>query len=375
MKKVGLATFFYDDNFGTCLQAFALQHVMEQFGYDVSLIRYHRAEKTQGDRDGRWKRIFQLSPRKTLWWLINRKSILAKKTKFKEFRDRYLNLADDIDYYRNSGLKDVSKKYDALVCGSDMMWSSDFKADWAFYYLSFSEKRKNISYAPSYGRNHLTEQEIAQCIPYINNISHLSCRELGGVDLIRQHFGLKAEHVVDPTLLMNKEEWNEIVGEDSLLERDNYILTYLFNGTTRNGRDKIMEQATQLPGSELVILMGAEGKFQRYAYPEPTGPLEFIRLYRDAKFVITDTFHGMLFAIIFNKPFIVLDKSTFGISADRLVSTLKSLGIDNRYVKADIKLNDEILNMDYTDVNRILEKSQSKSISYLKSALYDVTGK
>ena len=180
MKKVGLATFFYDDNFGTCLQAFALQHVMEQFGYDVSLIRYHRAEKTQGDRDGRWKRIFQLSPRKTLWWLINRKSILAKKTKFKEFRDRYLNLADDIDYYRNSGLKDVSKKYDALVCGSDMMWSSDFKADWAFYYLSFSEKRKNISYAPSYGRNHLTEQEIAQCIPYINNISHLSCREIGG---------------------------------------------------------------------------------------------------------------------------------------------------------------------------------------------------
>ena len=181
--------------------------------------------------------------------------------------------------------------------------------------------------------------------------------------------------MVDPTLLMNKEEWNEIVGEDSLLERDNYILTYLFNGTTRNGRDKIMEQATQLPGSELVILMGAEGKFQRYAYPEPTGPLEFIRLYRDAKFVITDTFHGMLFAIIFNKPFIVLDKSTFGISADRIVSTLKSLGIDNRYVKADIKLNDEILNMDYTDVNRILEKSQSKSISYLKSALYDVTGK
>ena len=372
MKKIGLATFFFDDNYGTCLQAFGLQYTIEKLGYKVSLLRYHRGEESAEYKSNRWKKVFHISPIKLLWWLFNRKTIAQKKGAFLKYRLEKLHLAEDKDYYRNSDFSALASKYDALVCGSDMMWSSDFKHDWPFYYLTFGDKKRTISYAPSFGRNYLSKEEVLQCIPYINNIGYLSCREKGGVDLIKEKFNLEATHVVDPTLLLTAEEWNNTLNTDKKIIEGDYFLVYLFNGTTRHGRNKIIEQAEKITNDNVVVLSGAEGKFKKYQY-DGAGPSEFVRLYRDCKFVLTDTFHGMLFAIIFKKPFIVLDKSTFGISADRLVNTLHFLGISNRYVKTNVTLDDTLLKMNYENVDKILIEEREKSINYLKYSLDNAT--
>ena len=370
MKTVGLATFFYDDNFGTCLQAYALQRVMEMFQYDVELIRYHRC--TRANEGNRWKKIINMSPSMLWWRFINRKSILAKKARFTDFRKRYLHLANDENYYRDSDFHKLKGKYDAYVCGSDMIWSSEFKDDWIFYYLSFEEKRKTISYAPSYGKNCLTDEETTICKPLISNIGHLSCREIAGVNMIKEKFSLEANHVIDPTLLMDCKDWDAVISCQDKLINNEYSLVYLFNGTTKHGRDKVINQLANINDKELVILSGAEGKFKKYEYKNAAGPLEFVRLYRDCSFVVTDTFHGMLFAIIFNKPFIVLDKSPFGVTADRLTSTLESLNLKERYVTNDIILNDSILNMDYIKVNKTISSLREYSINYLKESLNEV---
>lgn len=369
MKKIGLATFFYDDNFGTCLQAYALQNIIEKMNYEVSLIRYHRDVMPVGGNNGKLKKIFQMSPRKTLWWLWNRKSIIAKKRKFTEFRDCYLKLSDGEDYYRNSDFHGLAEKYDALVCGSDMLWSNEFKEDWPFYYLSFADSHKTVSYAPSFGKNYLTHEEIISCATLIRNIGNLSCREEAGVKMIKDNFNLDATHVIDPTLLIDSKQWDTVINNQESLVDGKYTLVYLFNGTIKHGRKNVIEQAERMVDSKLVILSGAEGKFKKYEYPEASGPLEFVQLYRNSSFVITDTFHGMLFAIIFNKPFVVLDKSPFGISADRLTSTLETLGISNRYVKNDIILDDSFIRMDYSDVNERLSILRKRSLEYLSNSL------
>lgn len=373
MNKVGLVT-FYDDNFGTCLQAFALQYVIESLGYDVSIVKYHRGNQAIV-KENRMAKIVKYSPKTVINYLINYKFIQQRKKGFDDFRNKYLHFDSTYNLYRDSDISVLKGKFNALVCGSDMMWSTQFKADWPYYLLNFENKSKTISYSPSFGHNCMSDEEKEMFLPLINNIGHLSCREQDGVRFIKDSFGLEATHAIDPTCLHTKEVWNKIIGNNERLCADDYVLTYSFLGTKKNGRNKIFSQFKEGKYGRLVILSGAEDEYKKYRYNGYASPIEFIRLYRDCRFVITDTFHGMLFAIIFEKPFIVLDKSSFGVTADRLVSTLKTLGLENRYVKANAVIDERYLTLDYTKPNEILSKQRIASIEYLRNSLKDVVGK
>lgn len=365
--KIGLVT-FYDDNFGTLLQAFALQHTIEKQGIIVPIIKYHRNPKNIAT-ESNFSKILRYSPKIVLNHLLNRKAILLRKKAFDDFRQNYLHFDDSIDYYRDSDLSSLSQKYDVLVCGSDMMWSSEFRADWKYYMLGFMPKKKSIAYSPSFGKNSLTSDEAENARQYLNDINYLSCRESKGVELLNSLFGLKAHLTVDPTFLLSKNEWQSIINDNSRLIEGKYILTYSFLGTMKHGRQIVFDQL--IKNSNLVILSGAEGKFRKYEYKEYAGPIEFLKLYRDSSFVVTDTFHGMLFAIIFEKPFVVLDKSPFGVSADRLISTLRTLGLEDRYITNDTIIDDKLLHLDYTEVNKKLQQLKESSFSYLYNSLHD----
>lgn len=367
MKTIGLAT-FYDDNFGTCLQAFGLQKTISTLGYNVQIIRYSRCNANFAE-PSLLKKLRKYSLITILKYLKNYKGIQLRKQAFADFRKKYLTFNNSTSFYRDSDLSELKGKYDAFVCGSDMMWSSQFKDDWFYFLLGFEDKTNTIAYSPSFGKNSLTQDEIRIISPLIRNIGHLSCREAGGVNMIKSNFGLDALHTVDPTLLLSRDEWNEIINNDSPLIDGDYILTYSFLGTTKKGRKKIFNQFKEGEKGKLVILSGAEKQFKKFEYKEYAGPIEFVRLYRDCKFVITDTYHGLLFALIFRKPFVVLDKAPFGVTADRLISTLEYLGLENRYIGYDTKIDESFLSLDYSKVESILNKQKELSIDYLKTAL------
>lgn len=371
MKKIGLAT-FYDDNFGTCLQAYALQKTLIDLGYDVKIIRYSRCDQ-QISKQTNIQKITRYSPVVVLKYIRNYKSIQIRKQAFADFRKNNLIFNENSTFYRDSDLSHLQDEYDVLVCGSDMMWSSQFKDDWYYYMLGFADKDKSIAYSPSFGRNFLTEGEIKTMSPLISNIKSLSCRELAGADLIKSNFGLEALHTADPTLLLGQKDWNDMINDKSSLIKGDYILTYSFLGTAKKGRYKIFNQFKSGEKGQLVILSGAEKEFKKYSYTGYAGPIEFVRLYRDCKFVITDTYHGLLFALIFKKPFIVLDKSPFGVTADRLLSTLKYLGLEDRYVTYDTSIDDRLLNLDYSTISPLMDRQRQLSIEYLQRALSNAT--
>ena len=156
--------------------------------------------------------------------------IERKRTALVKFRTNHMTFSED-SYYRDSDLKGLENNYTAFVCGSDMIWSEDFQEDWKFLYLTFVPKNRCVAYAPSFGKNHLTEQNIRRCDSYIHDIGYLSCRELAGVGLIKQKFGLEAAHVMDPTLLMSSDEWNRAIATKERLVKSKYNLVYCFLGT------------------------------------------------------------------------------------------------------------------------------------------------
>lgn len=358
--KIGLVTFF-DDNFGTCLQAYALFNTIQNLGYDVELIKYHRNNRTVAT-ESRWKKIFRYNPKTVLNYFANRKRIEEVRSSFDNFRNNHFVFSSK-SYFRDSDLSELAKEYDLFICGSDMIWSEDFYDDWKYLYLAFAEKSRSLTYAPSFGKNKIKPEHINECQEYLNGIGCLSCREQAGVELLRNQFKLEATRVLDPTLLMSADDWNAIINNNDRLVQEKYNLAYCFLGTT-HGREKVFSQVAHINDKKFVILTGFDGVFKKYKYKQGCGPLEFVRLYRDSEFVVTDTFHGMLFAIIFRKPFVVLAKEPFGVSADRLKSTLSLLGLDDRYVNYDVNIED-YLTIDYSKADAIINENKQTSLSFL----------
>lgn len=364
MKKIGLCT-FYDDNFGTCLQSFALENTISKYNNDVEIIRYIR---DKNEKSSLLKRIISKTPRQLYNAVRLRKRGVLWKQSFNEFRNEKMIFSKE-QYDKEANINSLADKYDAFVCGSDMLWSEEFYDDWKFYYLGFAPRTKSIAYAPSFGKNEIFEDHKMLCGELINDIGYLSCREEAGVQMIYDKFGLKCPQVLDPTFLLTREEWNQNINSDRLIETK-YILTYLFGGI-HDIRSNILNLLAKKTGYKIVHIPMTVDEYNSDAYKDKMGPLEFITLFRDAEYILTDTFHGTVFSIIFGKQFWVLDrtdKSKWAKYSDRMISTLKMFGLSNRYIcnEADIDL-DEVI--EFGNVNKIIDEKRTDSMNYLLSAL------
>jgi len=370
MKRIGIVT-IWSNNYGSVLQAYALQTIIERLGYQVEIIQHYR-DSFQKESQSRFKQILHSSPSFLLEYAMNYKRNRMLHQGYADFKSSRLKISEEA-YYQDSDFSDLASNYDAIVVGSDMLWSYDFKNNWPFYFATFAPSEKIVTYAPSFGKNDLSKEEIEMCKPMISRITHLSCREEAGISFIKEHFGLTAEHVIDPTLLLSGEEWSHLLGDMPRLVKDNYILSYVFRGSCQNGRKQLFDQLNSRKYKQLIFINGQEGKFKNNIYRGYFSPIEYVTLFRDADFTVTDTFHGLMFSLIFNKPFIVLDKSSFGVSSDRQQSTLKTYGLEDRFVTPNIKVSDELMQLDYTVVERKIRKNREKSIRYLKKSLEDAT--
>lgn len=374
-KKCGMVT-LYDDNYGTCLQAYALYVKIKEFGYEPTIIRYSRGEKQGNNVSGAKKkisRLMEISPKVLINYFFSYNMIRDRKTGFARFRDQFLTFTQTTNY-RNDLDDSLAGAFDGYVCGSDMIWSEEFVEDWNYFFMQFVPKEKRISYAPSFGKNEISEQNHSLCDRLLREMKYLSCREEAGVAMIKREFGLEARQVLDPTLLMTKEEWDSIVKEKDRWIEEKYTLTYVFGGMGGT-RLKIFEQIKEKRwGIHKVIPMN-RSQYNRNAVKGVLGPIEFLRLYRNAEFIITDTFHGMIFALIYEKPFVVLereDKGHWAKYSDRMTSTLKMLGLEERYINHNSNIPDSFKQIDYNKVGSILQQKREESLEYLKSSLAEV---
>lgn len=366
--NVGMVT-LYSDNYGSCLQAYALFRSIEKLNYCPIIIKYRRFETLAGTSV-----FYKLShiPFKTLWRIfLHRKQIQLRKSCFNEFRSSMLTFTEK-EYLNKDERKELNDRFDVFVCGSDMMWCEAFEKDWEQFFLRFTNKDKRASYAPSFGINQISDKNRQKCLEFLSGFppSRLSCRDMAGVRMIKEKFGMDAHHVLDPTMLFDKGQWNEIVGNDERIIPKSYVLTYLFGGTL-GGRKNIFKQVKSWGMGNLRSIDGED----KHAIKGRVGPFEFVRLFRDAEFVITDTFHGLMFSLIFEKPFVVLTREDgvhWAKYSDRITSALEMLGIPERYWDMNKKMPDEFRTLDYGNINIILGKKRNESIQYLQGAIEEV---
>lgn len=368
MKKIATITMF-GDNYGACLQAFALQHVLEERNQYSRIIKYNSFDYTNKKAQTKLQKVKKYGLKKVILYLVEKKYSKMVKDAFQSFRENYLKF-DTKEYCRGKDLSELNERYDLFLCGSDMIWSEEFIDDWDFYYLKFVTPFKKNSYAPSFGKNNLTEENKKKVAHYLETFKNLSCRENGGVDLIQSLTEKSVVQVLDPTMLLSANEWNQVIGNTDRIFKEKYVFAYVF-GKTNNKRKKIFETVESKIAPVKFIPRKRKKDYDNFPV-DVVGPLEYMRLIRDAEFVVTDTFHGLMFSIIFRKPFIVLqrnDGTNWSQYSDRMTSTLKMFGLEERYVRETGLNIDQYKELDYSGIEKVIQQKRDSSLMYLDKVI------
>ena len=337
--KIGILTFHSVPNFGAFLQVYALSKMIESLGHEVKVI----------DLELPTERNF-----------IGRIVHNINNSSFEKYRNKFLNLTNKV-----SGLRDV-EKFDIYVVGSDQVWNKSLtKNNYLHYFFDFIDNHhKRISYAASFGKKDwmYSTEETETIKKLINKFSALSVREENAAELSKLHLNIYPEIVLDPTLLLKN--YDELMSKKSFEE--DYVTCFKFS-RDKSFYDFVKKFKTQgFKIRELRGLSPFKGT-QNIAFPSIGDWLNYLS---KSRYILTDSFHGVCFSIIFKRDFIVIpaDKSKF----NRIENLLASLGLSERIFYS----YDEILkdhrweqNIDYKIVDEKLSFLRQKSISFLKNSL------
>lgn len=400
LKRVGIMTLYLNYNYGALLQAYALRKTIENFGYEAEDIRYYREidgkSTYQNIKVSYIKRVFRLIKHPNLIFKLIEKRL--KKSKYKnisdkvEIRKSYFNnfIAREIQeskqiYDGHKNIAEVEKFYDIFVCGSDNIWNKNM-FDTSFMLDFVPQNKLKVAYAPGMSTNSLSEKQIKLVKPALDNIHYLSCREQMGAKVVSDITNRQVEVVLDPTLLISSDKWDNLIKKPSINLPDKYIFCY-FCGQNKFARDIVKEFAekNKLPIVTFPHMTGnyekCDEKFADINIYD-AGPNEFLYLIKNSSYVMTDSFHGCIFSIHYEKKFLCFhrffDPKTAFLN-NRMDNLLKLLEINsNRIIKNQEKIDiSSFINADinYKNVKQTLDIKVENSLLYLKNALSDQDNK
>ena len=382
MKKIGIITILKCNNFGAELQAYATQKKLNLMGYDAEIIDmlYYKhpdfkktklskpfVEQTMKERVTEFVKFSILNPIIYSVIPVFSKNMRVRNRKFDEFHrvnTKMSNTYRSIDSLYGSG-----KEYDAYIVGSDQVWNPGTGMNIEPYFLTFApEGKKRVAYASSFGVTSIPAQYTDKFKKLLNGLDLISVREVAGVKIVEEVAQRKAELVLDPTLLLNKEEWKECSSGYNP-NSEGYVLIYEVHPS-----EKIQQlaleyaQKNNLP----VYRVGVRGLFnwetKGITNLVDIGPADFVSLFENANIVFTNSFHGTAFSVNLGKKFYtVLSKA--GKKNSRMTSLLSIMGLDSRivYQEDDEKISYE--KYDVYKVQELLKAEREKSVNYLRTAL------
>ncbi|MBR4920424.1 MAG: polysaccharide pyruvyl transferase family protein [Prevotella sp.] len=387
--KIGIITYAKCDNYGAELQAFALQWKLNKLGYDAEVVNLEKRHiDMKRNPDVIWGSIKMRIKR------YGFKGLLAIYTKSKEtkkrmrvevdYKEKRANKHKLFEFFFDEKVRHSNRyytldeitvaedlPYDTYIAGSDQIWNYIHTDRLDVYFLMFANKynAKKISYAASISIYEIPRRMRKIYGEYIRNIDVLSVRELQGAELIMKYWKRKTEVVLDPTFLLQKEEWEKEVAKFPDVE-GNYLLIYTLSGSPHI-RKMAIGIARQLNLTVVNIKSNYieepnDGTIHFYEI----GPEEWVGLLSNAKYVVTDSFHGTAFSINFNIPFTIL-VNPVSMMNSRVLSILKITGLESRIVYDELK-DLEIpkqLEIDFESVNSVLNEWKKKSIGFLETAL------
>lgn len=378
MKDIAILTKYYKNyNYGGVLQGYALKRVLEEMGYKTDIISYDVGK----NKNPIYKSVIEQSKQYGIKSAINKvfekttgkfkfliKGTLNKRiNKFEEF------MQYDTEEYSDDNLFKLNDKYKAFISGSDQVWNPNAVRE--LYLQNFVKRgNKRISYAASIGRNKLNDKEAKVLTSSLKKFNSLSVREKTAKEILEKNIKNNIEVVLDPTLLLEKEKWNEIAA-DSIYEK-RYAIFYFFSNSA-----KIRKKALKFckkKNLDLIMIPYANQQFNFHDSKGPgirltnIGPKEFISAIKNAEYVFTDSFHGAVFSIINEKQFFVFErnKKEHVSMNSRIYDLLDNFDLNNRLLTIDNFDKVEILEkIDYKKVNSQKQKLKEKSLNFLKESI------
>lgn len=291
-----------------------------------------------------------------------KKRSLLRQIFFLSFSKTFINEID-LDIFPQATPNSLGEKYDFFVVGSDQVWNPIFPEFSELFFLTFAPKNKRIAYAPSFGLEELPEGFQEKFSVWLKGMNHLSVREESGAKIIKKLSGKNVPVLLDPTMLLTKEDWLEISHPVKDIPREPFILTY-FLGNLDYKLDKEIKNFAKKQHMKIVRINDMTSKY--YAI----GPSEFLTLIKKASLILTDSFHGTVFSMLFEKPFLTYKR----ISKNNMQSRIDTLfSIFNIQSRMGMSLgNTNLWNVDYSEVNRLLQIERNKANKYLKSCFTEI---
>ena len=302
MKRVAIITYHRAHNYGAVLQAYALKKVISNLGYNVSFIDYQSDVLTGGynlippANEIFHPKTFIKSLKKILHFILDFRRKYTRAKNFKEFIKKHFVL-DSIEEVRN---------YHALVLGSDQIWNSSYTkgVDNAYYgIINNINSKLKVSYAASMGSSKLLKTEEDLFLNNINGLDRIGVREKQLRDYIFEISGLETEVNLDPTLLLNKQEWDTLSISESINFKP-YILVYEMH--THSNTTDIVDNLREKFDLEVVVLSSQTDFKTPSDHITSESPEYFLGLFKNATFVVTSSFHGTVFSIINNVDFFTM---------------------------------------------------------------------
>ena len=375
--RIGILTLPLHTNYGGILQAYALQQVLRGMGHEAIVIdeekQFHFSLKRRIEMyiKGKIKRLLQgkdaiiYSPEyyKQLW---------AARTKYtSQF------IAEHITRKAVANVSEITEgEFDAFIVGSDQIWRARYAQPFpgirnAFLLFTKGWKVKRISYAASLGTDQweYDKSETADCATMAKMFDAISVREASGVTLCRKNLAVDAITMVDPTLLLDANNYMKLIKNSTPQSTGNLMCYVLDKGTDmENILSDIAHKKSLKP-----FQTNSQTENQRLPLKERIQPPveQWLQGFHDADFVVTDSYHACIFSILFGKPFVVIGNKSRGIS--RFESLLQTFGLEERLVHSyeDYKQREEslLLPIDYEHVYRILEEKRHDAIDFLEKSL------
>ena len=388
MKKVAIVTCYFNPNYGSVLQAYATQKILDEWNITCENICIDGLKKDINRSKTRFY-LKQLNNPQIITGTILRigKKVLYKKlmknTLGKNLAIRYRNFQSfgkenfklSKVYHSKAELTAGCSEYSDVLVGSDQLWlPSNIDAD--YYTLTWVPDNVNkIAYATSFGTNFLPKYQHEKTKQFLSRIDHVAVREQVGQKMIKEYAGLDVPVVCDPTLLFTVDDWMCIQKKEPII-KEKYIFCYFLGNNTEDRAFAKRLRATT--SYKLVALLHLDEYIKaddNYAdiTPYDVGPGEMLNLIRNAEYIVTDSYHGSVFSILHRKTFFTsrrIKKEGILCTNNRLDSLFTMIGIEGRLIKGDEDVNECMSRtIDYDAVHVKLDVVREESRKYLIEAL------
>ncbi len=367
MGKIGILTYHTGYNYGASLQAYALQTTIKRMGKDCEIInfeteRFIASREMFSRKPKRFKEIIKIISRLPYYTSLKKRQLL-----FDDYTNNCLQISK---LYRTEEevIKNI-KDYECIICGSDQIWNlsqDDAPAANLLFFLNFPKKQRRVSYAASFGK-WLKEasQHENEFLPWLKQFDFISVREISGVKYIKS-LGIDCELCVDPTILLDADDYNEICSKRIIKEKYILLFSWLCTDDVIRAAKKVSKELG-LPVYNIVpppraMFKGVQRKLD-------IGPREFLSMIKNAEFVVTNSFHGTAFSITFERPYVSI---VSGKPDLRMASLLKQLGLEKHLVDTEHIDVKHMLDIDYAKVRERKEALREVSFQFLNNALNGV---